>query len=53
MTYLALATIAVSQPLLDLYGTNLTVFSAAKVGRLEIGVFIILVAGRGRGRLHQ
>ena len=43
MTYLALATIAVSQPLLDLYGTNLTVFSAAKVGRLEIGVFIVLV----------
>jgi Sulfatase len=43
VTYLALATIAVSQPLLDLYGTNLTVFSAAKVGRLEIGVFIILV----------
>ena len=43
VTYLALATIAVSQPLLDLYGTNLTVFSAAKVGRLEIGVFIVLV----------
>lgn len=43
VTYLALATIAVSQPLLDLYGTNLTVFSAAKVGQLEIGVFIVLV----------
>lgn len=42
-TYLALSTMAVAQPILDLYGKNITVFSAAKLSRLEVVVFLGLV----------
>ncbi len=42
-TYLALSTLAVAQPLLDLYGKNPTVFSAAKMSNLEVGVFLATV----------
>ncbi|NBU37223.1 MAG: hypothetical protein EBS32_03145, partial [Actinobacteria bacterium] len=40
LTYLALSTLAVAQPMFDLYGKNLTVFSAAKVSSIEIVVFV-------------
>ena len=39
LTYLALSTVAIAQPIFDLYGKNLTVFSAAKLSSLEISVF--------------
>lgn len=42
-TYLALSTMAFAQPILDLYGKNITVFSAAKLSRLEVGLFLALV----------
>lgn len=42
-TYLALSTMAVAQPILDLYGKNVTVFSAAKMTRLEVALFMVLV----------
>jgi hypothetical protein len=41
LTYLALSTLAVAQPLFDLYGKNLTVFSAAKLSSSEIAVFVL------------
>ena len=44
LTYLALATMAISQPILDLYGRNVTVFSAAKLSTLEIAGFLVLVS---------
>ena len=43
LTYLALSTMAIAQPLLDLYGKNTTVFSAAKLSPLEVLVFLLLV----------
>jgi hypothetical protein len=43
LIYLALSSIAIAQPLLDLYGTNLTVFAAAKLSRLEIVAFLLVV----------
>ena len=43
LTYLALSTLAIAQPLFDLYGRNLTVFSAAKVSSAEVAVFVLLV----------
>lgn len=42
-TYLALSTMAVAQPILDLYGRNITVFSAGKMSRLEVAVFVLAV----------
>ena len=42
LTYLALSTLAVAQPLFDLYGRNLTVFSAAKLSSLEVALFFLL-----------
>ena len=43
LTYLALSTMAIAQPLLDLYGKNTTVFSAAKLSPFEVLVFLLLV----------
>ena len=43
LTYLALSTLAIAQPLFDLYGRNLTVFSAAKLSSVEVAVFVLLV----------
>lgn len=43
LSYLTLATIGFSQPLLDLYGRNITVFSAASLSSLEVGAFIASV----------
>ncbi|MEI6299069.1 MAG: sulfatase-like hydrolase/transferase [Actinomycetota bacterium] len=43
LTYLALSTMAIAQPLLDLYGKNTTVFSAGKLSPLEVAVFLLLV----------
>jgi len=43
LTYLALSTMAIAQPLLDLYGKNPTVFSAAKLAPVEVLVFLLLV----------
>ncbi len=44
LTYLALSTVGISQPLLDLYGKNGTVFSTAKLSPLEVAVFLVVVA---------
>ena len=43
LTYFALSTIAIAQPILDLYGKNTTVFSAAKMTSLEVSVFVLMV----------
>lgn len=43
LTYLALSTIAIAQPLLDLYGKNSTIFSTAKLSPLEVLIFILVV----------
>lgn len=43
LTYMALSTMAIAQPLLDLYGKNTTVFSAAKLSPLEVLVFLLIV----------
>ena len=43
MTYLALSTMAIAQPLLDLYGKNTTIFSAAKLSSLEVCLFLLVV----------
>ena len=43
LTYLALSTVAIAQPILDLYGHNTTVFSAAKLSRLEVSLFLAIV----------
>ena len=42
LTYLALSAVSVAQPVFDLYGKNLTVFSAAKLSSLEVAVFFLL-----------
>ena len=42
-TYLALSTLAIAQPILDLYGKNPTVFSAAKLSSLEVALFLLIV----------
>ena len=34
---------AIAQPILDLYGKNITVFSAGKMSRLEVALFIVVV----------
>lgn len=41
---LMLATIAITQPMFDLYGKNLPIFSAAKVSQYEILFFIFALA---------
>ena len=43
LTYLALSTVAIAQPILDLYGNNTTVFSAAKLSRFEVSLFLLIV----------
>ena len=43
LTYLALSTLAIAQPILDLYGKNPTVFSAAKLSSLEVALFLFIV----------
>lgn len=43
LTYLALSTVAVSQPIFDLYGKNSTVFSTAKLSPLEVVLFLLIV----------
>ncbi len=43
LTYLALSTMSIAQPILDLYGKNPTVFSAAKLSSLEVGLFVLIV----------
>ncbi|MFM7263973.1 MAG: hypothetical protein ACKO1X_09545, partial [Acidimicrobiales bacterium] len=43
LTYLALSAVSVAQPVFDLYGKNLTVFSAAKLSSLEVGAFLLLL----------
>ncbi len=43
LTYLALSTLAIAQPILDLYGKNPTVFSAAKLSSLEVALFLLIV----------
>jgi hypothetical protein len=43
LSYLTFATIGFSQPLLDLYGRNITVFSAASLSRAEVWLFILSV----------
>lgn len=43
LTYLALTTMAIAQPVLDLYGKNPTVFSASKMSTLETALFVIAV----------
>lgn len=42
-TYLTLSTVAVGQPVLDLYGKNLTIFSAAKLNSLGAALFVLTV----------
>ena len=44
LTYLSLSTMAITQPLLELYAKNITIFSAAKVSSFEASVFIGVVA---------
>ena len=41
---LMLATIAITQPIFDMYGKNLPIFAAAKISKYEIAFFIFLVA---------
>ena len=43
LTYFSLSTIAIAQPILDLYGKNITVFSAAKMSALEVSIFVFMV----------
>ena len=43
LTYLSLSTMAIAQPILDLYGKNPTVFSAAKLSSFEVAVFVLIV----------
>lgn len=40
LTYLSLSTVSIAQPIFDLYGKNLTVFSAGKLSRWEVLVFL-------------
>ena len=39
-----LATIAITQPIFDLYGKNLPIFASAKISKFELAFFICLVA---------
>lgn len=41
---LMLATIAITQPIFDLYGKNLPIFASAKISKYELAFFICLVA---------
>ena len=41
---LALATVAITQPILDLYGRNLPIFATAKVSEIEVAIFLFAVA---------
>jgi len=41
---LALATVAITQPILDLYGRNLPIFATAKVSEIEVAIFLFVVA---------
>lgn len=41
--YVGMSTLAISQPMLDLYGKNLPVFSTAKVSRYEIAMFVVIL----------
>jgi len=41
---LALATVAITQPMLDLYGKNLPIFATAKVSEIEVAIFLFVVA---------
>ena len=41
---LMLATIAITQPIFDLYGKNLPIFASAKISKYELTFFICLVA---------
>jgi hypothetical protein len=41
---LMLATIAITQPIFDLYGKNLPIFASAKISKFELAFFIGLVA---------
>ena len=43
LTYLALSTMAIGQPILDLYGKNPTVFSAAKLTSAEVVAFTLII----------
>ena len=43
LTYLSLSTMAIAQPILDLYGKNPTVFSAAKLSSLEVALFVLII----------
>ena len=43
LTYLALSTMAIGQPVLDLYGKNPTVFSAAKLAPAEVVAFVLII----------
>jgi hypothetical protein len=43
LTYLSLSTMAIAQPLLDLYGKNPTVFSAAKLSSVEVALFVAII----------
>lgn len=40
LTYLSLSTVSIAQPIFDLYGKNLTVFSAGKLSRWEVLLFL-------------
>ena len=41
---LALATVAITQPMLDLYGKNLPIFATARVSEIEVAIFLFAVA---------
>lgn len=41
---LALATVAITQPILDLYGKNLPIFATARVSEIEVAIFLFVVA---------
>jgi hypothetical protein len=43
LTYLSLSTMAIAQPILDLYGKNSTVFSAAKLSSFEVALFVLII----------
>lgn len=43
VTYLTLSALAIGQPILDLYGNNLTIFSAAKFNRLSVLLFAVVI----------
>ncbi|MSO31185.1 MAG: hypothetical protein EXQ64_00050 [Ilumatobacteraceae bacterium] len=43
VTYLTLSALAIGQPILDLYGNNLTIFSAAKFNRFSVVLFAVII----------